>query len=132
MIKFEELNPHKYELTEDQKTNLLILQKKMNVIREKWGSPMIVTSGVRSMELQKKIYLDKGFSEKDIPMGSAHLVGLACDISDKDGSLYTWCTENIPLLEELEIFLECKDATPGWVHFQNRSPNSGNRFFKPY
>lgn len=132
MIRYEELNPNKYVLTTEQARNILILIEKINVIREKWGHPMIVTSGIRSPELQKKIYLEKGFEEKDIPMGSAHLQGLAVDIQDTNKELYTWCTNNNLLLIQLGLYIEDGKYTDGWIHFQAKRPKSGNVFFKPY
>lgn len=91
---------------------------------------MIVTSGLRSIEDHKRIYREKGISEDKIPMGSRHLHGQACDISDPDGKLYDWCKANEVFLAEIELWMEIKDSEPR-VHFQIVPPKSGNRFFIP-
>ena len=117
--------------------NLEDLLIKINRIRTEWGQPMIVTSGYRSMQDHLRIYSEinakrvkAGLEEKKIPIGSKHLLGLAVDISDPDGSLHDWCVANEALLEEVGLWCEVKDEQ-NRVHFQTEPPRSGNRFFKP-
>lgn len=116
--------------------NLKILLEKINKVRSAWNKPMTVTSGLRSKEHHIQIYKNlakqkgKVFDLSKVPMGSAHLKGAACDISDPDGSLYRWVQSNIKLMEQIGLWMEEKDDQPR-VHFQIYAPKSGNRFFKP-
>lgn len=133
MISILELNRNDVPLTPEMQANLSVLHDRINVIRMEWARPMIVTSGVRSREDQKRIYTDiakrKGVAVIRIPMGSRHLTAQACDIEDRDGSLMLWCQANVSLLEQTGLW--CEAGTVGWVHFQTVAPTSGNRFFKP-
>lgn len=123
MITLDELNPKGYELTSEQQTNLFKLHIAINKVRSAYGKPMRVTSGVRSMADQLRI-------NPKAPK-SKHLLGLACDISDKDSKLWNWCMVNLDLLEDAGLYLEAKSATPMWVHFQAAPPRSGKRVFLP-
>lgn len=58
--------------------NLAYLIERLDVIREKWGSPIIVTSGYRNEKLNKAV----GGSKT-----SYHRLGLAADIHPKSGSM---------------------------------------------
>ena len=123
MITLSELNPHNHTLTPEQDKNLKALHSAINKVRSAYGKPMIVTSGVRSFEDQMRI-------NPKAPK-SNHLIGLACDISDRDGKLWDWCMTNMRVLEEAGLYLEAKSATPTWVHFQACPPKSGKRIFNP-
>lgn len=123
MITLKELNPRNRPLTADQSANLERLHAAINKVRSAYGKPMIVTSGVRSVEDQKRI--------NPKAMKSNHILGLACDIADADGELWAWCMDNIEILEDAGLYLEDKAATPTWVHFQAAPPKSGKRIFKP-
>jgi uncharacterized protein YcbK (DUF882 family) len=123
VITLAELNPRKHRLTQDQQANLELLHKAINKVRSAYGKPMVVTSGVRSVEDQMRI-------NPKAPK-SKHLLGLAVDILDRDGKLWAWCMDNLKLLEEAGLYLECKSATPSWVHFQASPPKSGRRIFRP-
>lgn len=131
MITKKELNPKNFPLTEEQQSNLEILHDKINMIRSAYGKPMIVTSGVRSIDDHKRIYKQKGIPDDKIPMGSRHLKGQAVDILDTDGKLADWCKNNESVLESAGLWLEDPSATIGWVHFQTEPPKSGRRFFLP-
>jgi uncharacterized protein YcbK (DUF882 family) len=121
MITLQELNPHNYTLTDEQKANQAILLVCINKVRAAWGKPMVVTSGVRCMADQMKI-------NPSAPK-SKHLIGAAVDIADKDGELYKWCKANEKILEDAEVY--CEEGTKGWVHFQCIAPKSGRRWFYP-
>jgi hypothetical protein len=129
------MNPKGYELTEEQEKNQEDLHKAINVVRKAYGKAMYVTSGVRDMQHHKNIYLIQGWKEVDIPMGSAHLIGLGIDVADTDGKLWAWCLDNLKLLQEQGLYLEdvrwTRSAKSGWVHFQLRAPASGKRIFIP-
>lgn len=104
----------------------------VNIVRTAYGKPMLVTSGLRSMQDHLRVYASKGITDKSkIPMKSAHLTGEAIDISDPKQELQSWILANIDILEAAGLWCEDFSATPNWVHFQIRPPKSGNRFFKP-
>jgi hypothetical protein len=112
------------------------LLKRINKVRTDYAEPMIVTSGLRTMQQHINIYKKlaeqrkEEFDASKIPMGSAHLKFCAVDILDKDGKLFKWCKNNKKLLEDVGLWLEEQDDQPR-VHFQTYAPASGNRFFKP-
>jgi len=138
MISLAELNPSNHTPTPLQQANLEKLHKAMQAIRAAYGKPMIITSGLRSMEEHRAIYdginakrKSQGIRPTTVPLKSAHLEGLACDVWDRNKSLYTWCKANVSLLEKHGLYLEDGTRTPNWVHFQIIPPKSGNRFFLP-
>jgi uncharacterized protein YcbK (DUF882 family) len=119
--------------TQDSLNDLL---EKMNKVREAYGKPMTISSGLRSMQHHLEIYAAKGITDKSkIPLKSNHLYGKACDVADADGKLKEWVKANISLMEEIGFWFESFDATPSWVHFQTQPFGSykpgGTRFFKP-
>lgn len=122
-ISLQELNPHGYETTDEEDTNLSILLEKMNKVRNAYAVPMVVTSGLRSQADQSRI-------NPSAPK-SKHLIGAACDIRDTDGSLAKWVQDNMALMEEIGLWFEDFGHTKGWVHFQILPPASGKRIFIP-
>lgn len=132
MITLKEINPKGFETTPGIDINLLELHRRINIVRQLWGKPMIVTSGFRSLVDHKRIYMEKarkaGIQNPRIPMGSLHLSGEAVDIRD-DGSLYDWLKQSEQVL--IDAGLWCEEGTKGWVHFQTRPPRSGKRWFLP-
>lgn len=123
MISAHELNSKNYPTDSETQQNLDNLLKAINVVRVKWAKPMIITSGLRSQEDQNRI-------NPSAPK-SKHLLGLACDVFDKDGSLAKWVLENLDLMQELGFYFEDFRYTPNWVHFQLAPPKSGKRIFIP-
>lgn len=111
--------------------NLTILLQKVNVVREKYGKPMIVTSGLRTKQHHLEIYAKKGIYPPHVPMASNHLFGRAVDFADGNGELKKWVKKNIALFEELGLYMEDFASTKTWLHVQINAPKSGNRFFKP-
>ena len=106
LLKGKALN----SLPKEHQDNLAVLLEKINKIRIAYNKLMTVTSGYRSLQEHLDIYKRKGITDQNrIPMKSAHLVGLACDIADYDGSLKKWLSQNISILEEngytVKIFL---------------------------
>lgn len=127
MIKLEELNKRGHPTDAIIRSNLQVLCERLNKIRAAWGKPMIVTSGLRSDKQQAELIK----AGKSRATKSMHLVGLAADIADPDGSLAEWCKKNVKLLEEVGLWCEDPEYTKGWVHFSASPPKSGRRFFKP-
>ena len=123
----EELNPHNYPVSDAILANLQELQLKLSQIRELWGKPMTVNSGLRSENQQLQLIQ----SGKSKATKSKHLTGQAADISDPDGTLAIWCHTHVDDLETVGLWCESTDYTRGWVHFQIVPPGSGNRFFIP-
>lgn len=134
MIKMSEiLRSAKLESqSKEVQDNLAILLERVNKVRAAYGKPMIVTSGLRTMEDHLRIYREKGITDQSkIPMRSRHLFGQAVDISDPKRELQQWILKNEKLMEEIGLWFEDFSATPNWVHMQIVPPASGRRFFKP-
>jgi uncharacterized protein YcbK (DUF882 family) len=111
------------EQSQDIQDNLSELLAKVNLVREAWGKPMTVTSGLRTMKHHLEIYAAKGITDKSkIPMQSKHLYGQAADFSDPN---------NEEKLADIGLWMEDFSATVNWVHFQIVPPKSGHRWFKP-
>ena len=95
-------------ITTQVRGNLIFLAKNLDVIREALKKPIIITSGYRSPEHNRKVGGAKF---------SAHLEGKAADITT-------------PHLTNEELWYFCKrfwrgrieslEATPTWVHLDTR------------
>lgn len=109
--------------------NLEELKTKINIIRSAYNMPMIVTSGYRSEQEHLNIYSRRGIYKPNVPIGSSHLTGKACDIQDLCGNLKEFLKANTELLESASLY--CEEGTAGWIHFQTNPPRSGNRWFLP-
>jgi uncharacterized protein YcbK (DUF882 family) len=123
MITLKELNPHGYTTTLEIDMNLAVLLDRLNQVRTAYNVPMIVTSGLRSLDDQLRI--------NPLAPQSNHLRGKAADIADHDGKLKEWVNDNVALMESIGLWMESFDHTTTWVHFQTVAPRSGNRFFIP-
>ena len=114
--------------------NLEALLVCINKLRQAWGKPLTVTSGLRTIQQHLRIYAKKGITDRSlIPMKSKHLFGQAVDFADKDGSLYKWAFNNQDKLQEWGIW--CEEGTQGWLHCQyvpyGSYTQGKSRFFKP-
>jgi zinc D-Ala-D-Ala carboxypeptidase len=112
------LNP----LTEEMQNNLEDLLVKVNKFREKYGKPMVISSGYRPAV------------ENEAAGGaklSAHKTCQAIDFGDKDKQLKEFVKKDPKVLEECDLYMEAAEDTPTWIHLQNRKTKSGNRIFKP-
>ena len=107
--------------------------------RDRFGSPMVITSGYRSREKQIAIYAKKGITDlSKIPFGSKHMSGEAFDVADPHGLVRAFINDNPDFMDELNVFFEDFDSTSKptpWVHIQIKPFKSykkgGTRFFKP-
>jgi hypothetical protein len=73
-----------------------------------------------------------GFRPQDCPQGtpgSSHKQGQGVDIYDPLDEIDGAITDD--LLEELDLYREHPDATPGWCHLTTRPPSSKKRTFLP-
>lgn len=111
------------DYTQEISDNLDKLLIPLNQIRDAYNKPMIVSSGWRPPQINAKT---PGAAPQ-----SKHMIGLACDIIDADGSLMNWVLQNLQLLKDLDIYMENFNYTPNWVHFQLGGPGSGKRIFIP-
>jgi hypothetical protein len=111
------------DYTQEISDNLDQLLIPMNQVRTAWAKPMIVNSGWRPPEINA--------STPGAATHSKHMIGLAVDIADPDGSLWAWVLQNLSTMQQLNLFFEDKRWTPGWVHFQLGGPASGHRIFVP-
>lgn len=98
------------EIPEEYKENLKNLLKAVNILREKYGSPMFVTSGYRSPEHNASIGGAKS---------SNHCKCSAVDFIDTDGSLKEFCRHNdYEILKEAGLWMESGEVTKNWLHVQ--------------
>ena len=126
MITREEIlmnRDKQYPLTPEMEQNLQKLMTALNLFRTLYGKPMIVTSGYRPAAINANV--------PNAAKKSNHMVCLACDFKDADGSLDKYCMDNQYILQQCGLYLESHDSTPGWCHLQCVPPKSGNRVFKP-
>jgi hypothetical protein len=111
------------ELTDEKRSNAEETIDKANQLLERFGETRKVNSGWRPASINKSTV---GAAPK-----SKHMECLAIDLEDKDGSLDAWCLENLEVLQEIGLWLESPESSPGWCHIQIVPPRSGNRVFKP-
>lgn len=132
--KFEEQDP-------EIQASLVTLLERVNKIRDAWGKPMTVTSGLRTMADHLRIYRDLAtkkkkpfengvFDEAKVPKASKHLYGKAVDIYDPGLVLTKWLKEN-DSQRLIDAELWCEEGNSNWVHFQIEPPRSGRRWFLP-
>lgn len=120
MITLDEITKGQ-NIPEDLKANLADLYAKINLVRTKYGKPMIVTAGYRTVEHD----LSKGRSGK-----SDHCKCKAIDIYDPDRKLAEWVKENQEFIASIPLWIEHLDYTSNWVHFT--TTKKSKLFFIPY
>jgi len=111
------------ELTRELRANARETVKRVNRLLRRAGLVRKVSSGWRPAAVNAAV--------PGAAKGSKHLSCLAIDLEDRDGRLDAWCLAHLEVLEELQLWLEHPDATPGWCHLQTLPPRSGNRVFYP-
>ena len=93
--------------------NLELLIDTMNLIRERWGSPIKITSGYRCEELNKAV---KGSKT------SSHIKGLACDFVPLKGKksalfkLIKGMIQNGDIVVSQLIWEFGNKKEPNWIH----------------
>ncbi len=111
------------ELTPELRANARDIVRRANRLLRRAGINAAVSSGWRPATVNAKV---PGASKR-----SHHICCMAIDLEDSNGRLDAWCMAHLDTLEELGLWLEHPDATPGWCHLQTRPPRSGNRVFTP-
>jgi hypothetical protein len=102
------------ECTEEVKKNAQVLCDKVNTLLAACGiKSCVVNSGFRTSDANKGI--------ANAAKKSAHMVGMAVDLADANGSvfktIYEWCKkDNWVLCKKLGLWLEDKASTPTWCH----------------
>ena len=143
-IIHDNIDPSK--MNKDKLAQCEDLLKRVNIVRAKWAKPMTSTSGVRTWADHTRIYKDKAakkqapfldgiYDESKVPKKSKHLETVtdcaAVDIADPGLALTKWLKtpEGNKVLEEAGLY--CEEGNTNWVHFQNKAPGSGKRWFLP-
>lgn len=111
-----------YPLTPELEKNLTKLLEALNKFRKIYGKPLIVSSGYRPGEYNKKAGGAKN---------SAHLTCEAVDFHDSDDKIKEFVVKNPKILEDCSLFMEDPSKTDNWIHLQIRIVTSGKRIFKP-
>jgi hypothetical protein len=117
----DKLYPEEY--TKEISDNIDKLLKCVNYLRQAYGAPMTVSSGWRPAAVNA--------ATPNAAKKSNHMLGLAVDFKDKDGTLDAWCMSHQALLLSFGLYLEHPDSTIGWCHLQCVPPKSGKRVFIP-
>lgn len=115
--------PHRSELTRELRAHARETLRRVNRLLRRAGLMRKVTSGWRPATINATV--------PGAARGSKHLSCLAIDLEDRNGALDAWCLAHPDVLEELGLWLEHPDATPGWCHLQTQPPGSGSRVFYP-
>lgn len=123
-------------LSKEIQDNLINLRASVQPLRRVYGKPLVVSSGLRTMEKHLAIYKAKGITDKaKIPMKSWHLRGAAVDFGDSKREFQAFILKNKHLLEDCDLWVEDFSATRTWTHLQCRPYASWkpgkSRFFKP-
>lgn len=111
-----------FPLTPELEENLLNLLHAVNIVREAYGKPMIVSSGYRP-----GYYNINAHGAKFSP----HMTCEAVDFKDPTGELSKWAIANIALIANAGLYIEDPAHTKGWLHCQTRKIPSGRRIFSP-
>jgi hypothetical protein len=114
---------HRGELTRELRANARETLRRVNRLLRRAGLVRKVSSGWRPAAVNATV--------PGAAKGSKHLSCQAIDLEDRDGGLDAWCINHLDALEELQLWLEHPDATPGWCHLQILPPRSGRRVFYP-
>ncbi|MGA0023933.1 MAG: D-Ala-D-Ala carboxypeptidase family metallohydrolase [Burkholderiales bacterium] len=115
--------PYRAELTRELRANARDTVRRVNRLLKRAGLSAAVSSGWRPAVINATI--------PGAAMGSKHISCLAIDLEDRSGALDAWCMAHLDVLEEIGLWLEHPDATPGWCHLQTQPPRSGSRVFSP-
>mgnify|MGYP001567219378 CR=1 FL=1 len=116
---------HSEEVTDEILTNATLTVAKVNDLLSRAGRSDIhtVNSGWRPKAIND--------ATANAASSSRHLTAQACDISDVDRTLSTWCVDNLSVLKEIGLWMEDPRWCPTWIHLQSVPPKSGKLVFIP-
>ena len=114
---------HAHELTAELRSNATLMIARANALLLHAVLPGVVNSGWRPQAVNAAV--------ANASPRSKHLSCQAIDLDDAHGALDAWCMRNLFVLEEIGLWLEHPEATPGWCHVQVVPPRSGRRVFMP-
>ena len=123
------------DLDPDKLAQCQDLLVRVNKVRVAYNEAMTATSGVRTWADHLRIYAAKGITDLNkIPKASHHLETVtdsaAVDIADPGLKITSWLKgDGAQVLEDAGLY--CEEGNTDWVHFQNKAPKSGNRWFLP-
>lgn len=100
--------------------NATVLLDRINVLINRYGGIVKMTSGYRPPEINAKAGGAKN---------SAHCTGEAIDLADPHGEFGEWLLENLIVLHTLDLYMEAPKSAVNHVHLQTRKPHSGKRVF---
>lgn len=118
----------KEELAPELQTNMNNFLVAINELLDIYGKTPTVTSGYRTAAAN---------SAAGGAKLSSHMQCLAVDLSDNDGELWHWISNNFDILQRLGLFCEhpnwthTLDGKGSWVHIQLKKPGSGKRVYVP-
>jgi len=133
--------------TEEEKTNILFMAKKMDIVREFLNAPINIHCWIRPDKVNC-VGFDPKTVKADTPAkqaalaaldynafvggakASMHRIGSAVDWSAKNIKCDDARTKLIPKLEEYDLRMEDLKGS-NWVHLDCRKPINNVRFFKP-
>jgi uncharacterized protein YcbK (DUF882 family) len=113
-----------YPLTQEMEDNLAELMRVLELVREAYGSSMVIDSGYRPTAIN---------AAAGGATHSAHMMCQAADIADSDGKFSEWALSHLTDLQSYGIKgIEDKRYTPTWLRIDIRGAASGNLVFIPY
>lgn len=113
------------EPTSEQLANASDLLERVSVLEEKLGLDFFMTSGHRCRK-QSLHLIEKGYKAA---INGKHESANAIDLADGKEELDNLLTDEI--LEQVGLYREDPQHTPGWCHVQNVPPHSQHRTFIP-
>ena len=121
---------HAHELTAELRSNATLMIARANALLLHAVLPGVVNSGWRPQAVNAAVANGRTLSPV-LLSSSKHLSCQAIDLDDAHGALDAWCMRNLLVLEEIGLWLEHPEGTPGWCHVQVVPPRSGRRVFMP-
>lgn len=112
-----------FPITDAMHLDALVIVSRANQLLAKFGQYRKVSSGYRPAFINA--------STPGAAKHSNHMICRAVDLEDHDGKLDEFCMQNLPLLAELELWLETPQTTRGWCHVASFPPHSMSRVFIP-
>lgn len=110
-----------YPLSIELEDNAVEMVRRLGLLEDAWGSPLILTSGYRPNAINSVTPL--------AVQGDAHSRCQAADLHDANQELSKWLLANLNILSTIELWMESPISAINHVHVQSYAPKSGNRVF---